>query len=230
MIRLDVGGPQRARCHARNRPFTRPEFSRLSRASRSFDPLIAVQCLRPLRLCSAPVSKRSLKSSCLWLLATSFPPRQANHSAALPKSRESEAAETLCEFPAKTRQPARYPIVRSSGADAQPPEAQNQTSILNLWNNLTAAALPVFGRDSRSSVPVNQLMFLGDRSACHIISPSFAKESRLHIRTIRLGSATLVQGIHERTLANGLIAVRAGARSYVGRPVPRPAYGRTASP
>ena len=45
----------------------------------------------------------------------------------------------------------------------------------------------------------------------------------MRIRTLCLGSARLVQGVHERTLANGLIVVRVGRRSYVGRPVPRPA-------
>lgn len=40
------------------------------------------------------------------------------------------------------------------------------------------------------------------------------------LRTIAVGSFSLIQGIFIRTLPDGKIAVRVGNRTYEGRPVP----------
>ncbi|PRX31188.1 hypothetical protein SAMN05216257_10432 [Meinhardsimonia xiamenensis] len=41
------------------------------------------------------------------------------------------------------------------------------------------------------------------------------------LRTIMVGKYISVQGEFVRELANGLIEVRVGSRTYTGRPVPR---------
>ena len=39
------------------------------------------------------------------------------------------------------------------------------------------------------------------------------------LRTITLGSCVLIQGILEKTLADGRIVVRVGKRLYAGKPI-----------
>jgi hypothetical protein len=41
------------------------------------------------------------------------------------------------------------------------------------------------------------------------------------LRTISIGSCVSIQGVLERTLANGLVVVRVGDKTYTGRAVTR---------
>lgn len=53
------------------------------------------------------------------------------------------------------------------------------------------------------------------------VRADFRRGEKKMIRTITVGSCISVQGMFERDLGNGQIAVRVGEQTYVGKPVAR---------